>query len=127
MTQMPTLAVLSAATGYMYHRQFADVHKVFDIVLDDAIMTHQIPKAFEIVGPALIRQHPWMGETPNPEILTEEWCDAIVAEHGELADVAPEPSADWVRANGIPSLVEVMGPDRIIGVLVPEKKESQAE
>jgi hypothetical protein len=121
------MAVLTAATGIMLCDSFADVHRVFDLVLDDQIMTHQIPAAGDEVAAALLKQHPWIAEIELPTPPTPEWVASVIAEYGPSLEVVADPDVRWTRRNWHADLLALVPPEKIIAVVGPEKKESLDE
>lgn len=108
--------VLTVITGRLLSRDGMDgVYRILNYMTGDDLYTHQLPRALEVCGPALIAQYPhlanaesqWEGAS-NPDAIA-----AWVARFGpEWPDV--QPAANWRHRDPISEAVEMMGIDRVI-------------
>jgi hypothetical protein len=115
--------------------------KILNFMTGDELFTHQLPRASRECRPHLKRQLPFLdspeidfaeaelGEllnTPSgkrdPENVVKGWLVKMVAKYGEMHPVEPIPTADHERRNPLTELAEMVGPERVIAVVVPEQK-----
>lgn len=116
-----TGAVLSAYTGYFVAEEFADVHEVIEHLAGGPVWTHQLGDAMDALKPALLGQLPWLAEIEVPAPLNGEqhcrdWVALVSATYGAEHEVATV-EGGWGR-NPITDLAEMVGPDRVIPVVV---------
>lgn len=118
--QLPTDGVLSVVTEILVS-DMGSIYEVCNHVLDDELFTHQLPAAVGLVGPELVRQHPWLGELevpPTEDIL--RWVGELAHRYGSTLGVEQLADPQWTRHNAIQDLVSLVGRDRVIVVEAPE-------
>jgi hypothetical protein len=93
---MPLGDILSVTTGRLVSRDhIGGVYKILDYMTGDSLFTHQLPRASSECRPALLAQHPQLGDIEVPEFEpgdTESifsWLDEQEAIHGTHLDVDP--------------------------------------
>jgi hypothetical protein len=106
----PTLDVVSVTTGVMVSdRGMPALYEVLDYVLDDRLMTHQLPAASRAAEPGIYKQHPWLAglDAPRGDLpALKAWCAALVEQHGWAVDLAPV-GADWCTGNALQDLTDI--------------------
>lgn len=118
--EFPTLDVVTVATGALVSdRHIAAVYEVCNWMLDDSLMTHQLPNASRTLEPYILREHPWIlmwdlpkGDTPALKAM----CAQIVDEHGDTVTLTRPDEVEWVTGNAMPDLQQIAGARRIIQV-----------
>jgi hypothetical protein len=93
---MPLGDILSVTTGRLVSRDhIGGVYKILDYMTGDSLFTHQLPRASSECRPALLAQHPQLGEIEVPEFEPGDaesifsWLDEQEAIHGTHLDVDP--------------------------------------
>lgn len=114
--------VLSATTGRLLSlRHMEGIYDVLNYMTGDNLMTHQLPRAMDQVKPEILRQHPDLDGVDPPQGLNQftllEWLDAAKAEHGATRTLVPLEDYEW--QNPIEELADMVGPERIYVVPVP--------
>jgi hypothetical protein len=117
------------------------VYKILNFMTGDELFTHQLPRATRECRPHLKRQLPFLdspeidfaeaelGEllnTPSgkrdPESVVKGWLVKLVAKYGETHPVEPIPADGHERRNPLTELAEMVGPERVIAVVVPDQR-----
>lgn len=118
--------ILTITTGRLVNTRGMDaVYDLLNFMTGDSLFTHQLPRAQEACGPALLVQHPDLTEVVEPTWLAgEEECDRWVAEQvsrlGETRPVAPLAPGAWLHIDPITEM-EMIRPDaQVIPVVVPD-------
>lgn len=110
--------VLTVITGHLLSRDGTDgVYRILNHMTGDNLYTHQIPRALEVCGPALIAQYPHLADAGSQwEGASEsEAVAAWVARFGpEWLDV--QPVSNWQRRDPLTEAVEMLGIDRVIPI-----------
>lgn len=118
--EFPTLDVVTVATGVLVSdRHIAAVYEVCNWMLDDNLMTHQLPNASRTLEPYILREHPWilMWDLPKGDVpALKAMCAQIVEKHGDTVTVTRPESPEWVTGNAMPDLRQIAGLRRIIQV-----------
>lgn len=116
--------ILSITTGRLLsHRHMEGVYEILNHLTGDNLMTHQLPRAAETCRPALLAQHPQLdGVQPpdgmeTPELWT--WLAEAEAAHGMRLPVTP--IAAWEHRDPIAELVEMIGADRVVPVVLGDE------
>lgn len=56
----------SAGTAYLFGTEtdngIGGVYKVLNFMLDANLFTHQLPRAYDVCYPEIVKQHPWVAE-----------------------------------------------------------------
>lgn len=123
----PLADILTMTTGRLLsHRGMGGVYDIANFMTGDNLMTHQLPRAGDVCGPALLAQHPNLaGVEPSPDLdeanlLT--WIRDAEREHGEELPVTPLESGVWVHRNPIEELCDMIGPERVIVAAPAERR-----
>lgn len=118
----PTLDVVSASTGILVCELY-DMYDVLNWMLNDSLMTHQMPNASRTVQPYLETQHPWLaelnlpaGNIPELVRITEE----ILDEHGDTLTLERPENPEWVRRNGLTDMLQTADGRPVFQVNLPE-------
>lgn len=119
--------VLSITTGRLLSRRhMAGLYDILNYMTGDNLMTHQLPRAATVCGPALLDQHPELRdvEPPNGDSVTQEelftWLDLTEERHGKLLSVQPLAPGAWESRNPIEELIDMVGPEKVAVVEVPD-------
>lgn len=125
-TRTFTLAdILTMTTGrLMSARGIEAVYDLANWMTGDNLMTHQLPRAADICGPALLTQHPQLvGIAPPEDIDVPDlmaWLADAERQHGQELPAAPLPDGAWEHRNAIEELCDMVGPEKVYVVPVPE-------
>lgn len=107
------------------------VYKVIDFVTGEQHMTHQLPRACEVVKPWLLEQHPWLADVEfgftipddasraQATAVVMQWLGDVAAVHGEMHEVTQMPLGMYVGREPITELREMAPHAQIITVDVP--------
>jgi hypothetical protein len=110
--------LLSVTDGRLLSPDHMDgVYRLVDHVTGQKHMTHQLPRAAEVVKPWLIEQHPWL-DGLGPAAGSDAgdliaWLTWAVTEYGEFHDVEPMPFGMYVGREPIAEAEEMVGPGRV--------------
>lgn len=129
--------LLSVVTGRLVSpSHISGVYDVCDFVTGQAHMTHQLPRACEVVKTWLLEQHPWLAEIEVPRFdmpsgvsrddsmqIVFEWLATPVAQYGEVHEVGPMPFGMYVGREPIAKLREMAPHAEVIQVEMPEAEE----
>lgn len=119
--------ILSITTGRLLsHQHMGGVYEILNHLTGDDLMTHQLPRAADTCRPALIEQHPFLadltppdGDVPLDRLMA--WLAEAEEQYGYRLPVAP--LAVWVHRNPIEELVEMVGADRVVPVVIGDLDE----
>jgi hypothetical protein len=97
------------------------VYRILNHLTGDDLFTHQLPRAVDACKPAVLAQHPQLADVEVPgdfggEAGVRSWLAEQVAVYGERLEVTPV--AGWEPRDPIAELVERVGADRVVPVLV---------
>ncbi|SMF86693.1 hypothetical protein [Streptomyces sp. Amel2xC10] len=117
--------ILTMTTGRLLSsRHMEGVYDIANFMTGDSLFTHQLPRAGDACGPALLAQHPQLQGVTPPDGIDEpalvEWLAAAEHEHGEQLPVAPLQPGEWEHRDPIAELVDMAGPDKAIAVRLDE-------
>lgn len=90
--------VLSVMTGRLVSpRHIGGVYDILGFLVDEDLMTHQLPRVSREVEPHLREAFPDLAAIDIPDTIHDEasltdWLTVVVAEHGETRDVARIPA-----------------------------------
>lgn len=124
-----TADVLSVVTGILVTDRRPPIDAVYDVcnhVLGDSVWTHQLVAAATEASRHITAQHPWLADLTPPEAGPDNldalmaWRRHVEAEHGEELTLTTADDPQWTRGNALSDLVDQVGADRIIGVVLPE-------
>lgn len=116
--------ILSITTGRLLSPRHMDgIYDILDFMTGDSLMTHQLIRASKECAEPLLAQHPDLTGIHVPENLSSEkqvyeWLATQTAVYGETREVTPLTNA--VHRDPITELAEMVGPDRIVAVVLPE-------
>lgn len=120
----PTSDVLSVTTGVLLSQSIGAVYEVCGYILDDTLMTHQLPNASRACTPHLVALHPWLADLEPPRGDIDAlllWLGEVEHEHGATLQVVPAVDPQWVRGNAIQDLVDLLRPGTpVIPVVIYE-------
>jgi hypothetical protein len=124
----PLADILSMTTGRLLSRRHMDgIYEIADWMTGDNLMTHQLPRAADVCGPALLDQHPQLRDVQPPASLDAPdlmaWLADTEREHGEELPVAPLPAGAWKHQNPIEELCDMVGAERVIVAPLPPKEQ----
>ncbi|NUU26024.1 MAG: hypothetical protein HOV68_31675 [Streptomycetaceae bacterium] len=130
-TRHYTLAdILTMTTGRLLTPR--GVEAVYDLanwMTGDNLFTHQLPRAAEACGPALLDQHPQLRDVAPPEDIAVPdlmtWLANVEQEHGEQLPVTPLPPDTWEHQNPIEELCDMAGPEKVYVLPMPDGGEQQ--
>lgn len=118
--EFPTLDVVTVATGTLVSDRGIDsVYEVCGWMLDDKLMTHQLPNASRTLEPHILREHPWilMWDLPKGDIpALKAMCARIVEEHGDTVTLTRPESVEWVAGNALADMRQLAAGRRVIQV-----------
>lgn len=128
MTNARTFAladILTMTTGrLMSARGIEAVYDLANWMTGDNLMTHQLPRAADICGPALLAQHPQLvGVEPPQDIDVPDlmaWLADTERQHGQELPVVPLADGAWEHRNPIEELCDMVGPEKVYVVPVPD-------
>ncbi|MGW6292450.1 DUF7736 domain-containing protein [Streptomyces sp. NPDC055058] len=117
----PLADILTMTTGRLLSRRHMDgVYDIANHMTGDNLFTHQLPRAADACGPALLAQHPQLRDLAPPDDVDEAglltWLTATEQEHCEQLPVAPLPPGAWERRDPIQELADRVGPENVIAV-----------
>ena len=126
----PLADILTMTTGRLLSPRHMDaVYDLANHMTGDNLMTHQLPRAAEACGPALLAQHPQLEGVEPPQGIDAPdlmaWLANAEHEHGEQLPVTPLPAGAWERRNPIEELCDMVGPERVIVVPAPVEGEQR--
>lgn len=118
--EFPTLDVVTVATGFLVSdRGIGSVYEVCNWMLDDSLMTHQLPNASRTLAPHILQEHPWilMWDLPKGDVpALKAVCARIVEEQGDTVTLTRPELVDWVTGNALPDLHQIAGKRHVIQV-----------
>lgn len=119
--------ILSVTTGRLLSRRHMDgLYDLLSYMTDESLFTHQLPRAADVCGPALLAQHPQLrGVEPPADIDSADllaWLVSVEREHGERLPVAPLPVGGWERRNPVEELCDMVGPEKVIVARVNDQE-----
>lgn len=126
----PLADILTMTTGRLLSpRRMDAVYDLANWMTGDNLMTHQLPRAADACGPALLAQHPQLQGIEPPHDLDVPnlmaWVANAEREHGEELPVVPLAEGQWGRRNPIEELCDMIGPERVYVVPVREDGEAR--
>ncbi|MEV7364290.1 hypothetical protein [Streptomyces sp. NPDC091299] len=114
----PLADILTMTTGRLLSPRHMDaVYEIANWMTGDDLMTHQLVRATEACGPALLDQHPQLRDVQPPDGIDVPdllaWLANAEREHGEQLPVAPLPDGAWKQQDPIEELCDMVGPERV--------------
>lgn len=121
----PLADILTMTTGRLLTtRGIGAVYDLANWMTGDNLFTHQLPRAADACGPALLAQHPQLTNVAPPEDIDVPdlmaWLTNAEAEHGQELPVAPLPEGAWQHQNPIEELCDMVGPEKVYVVPMPD-------
>lgn len=126
-TRLYALAdALTMTTGRLLSpRGIEAVYDLANYMTGDNLMTHQLPRAADTCGSALLAQHPQLKDVAPPENIDPAdlmtWLADTERQHGTELPVAPLPPGTWEHRNPIEELCDMVGPEKVYVVPVPDE------
>jgi hypothetical protein len=117
--------LLSITSGILVSPdRIGGVYRIVDFVTGQQHLTHQLPRASQVVKPWLIQQHPWLDEITVPSSLSSEaevfgWLATATGRWGEHHEVTRMPFGMYVGRDPIAELREMAPHAQIIQVEMP--------
>lgn len=114
--------LLSVTDGHLVSPDhMGGVYSVVDYVTGEQHMTHQLPRACDVVKPWLLQQHPWLADITVPDDLRskeafESWLAVATQSHGSFHAVEQMPLGMYVGREPIAELREMAPHAQIIEV-----------
>lgn len=110
-------------------RGMAGIYELLNYMTDDDLFTHQLPRAATACRPGLLAQYPELGAVCPSEDLSGEgpvrdWLAVMVKIYGEHLDVQPLQIGVWKRRNPLAELAEMVGPERVVPVVIGSEEPS---
>lgn len=123
----PLADILTMTTGRLLSRRHMDgIYDIANWMTGDNLMTHQLPRAADACGPALLTQHPQLRDLEPPADLDVPdlmaWLANAERKHGEQLPVSQLPAGAWQHQNAIEELCDMVGPERVIVAPLPPKE-----
>lgn len=111
--------ILTITTGRLLSpRHIEAVYDIANWMTGDYLMTHQLPRAMDACGPALLAQHPQLeGVEPPADIDVPDlmaWIANAEREHGAELPVTPLADGVWEHRDPIEELCDMVGPEKVI-------------
>jgi hypothetical protein len=110
--------ILTMTTGRcLSTRRIEAVYDIANWMTGDNLMTHQLGRAADICGPALLAQHPQLAgiEPPRdidiPDLMA--WLSDAERQHGRELSVTPLPDGAWEHRDPIDELCGMIGPEKV--------------
>lgn len=119
--------ILSVTTGIYVSVSpgLAGVHELLDYMTGDTLFTHQLPRAAEECGPALLIQHPRLKDIRVPTFSQRAgyalWLRGQIAVFGEWLPVQPLPAGDHTHIDPVAELKMKAPHMDVVVVEVPEE------
>lgn len=113
----PLADILTVTTGRLLsHRHMDGLYDLLGYMTGDNLFTHQLPRAADVCGPALLAQHPQLANVTPPDGLDAPdlmaWLTNTERQHGEQLPVAPLADGAWQHRNPIEELCDMVGPEK---------------
>lgn len=117
--------ILTVTTGLLLsHDGMGGLYEIANHLTGDNLMTHQLPRAADVCGPALLRQHPQLtGVTPPSNLDTPHllaWIADAEHRYGTTLPVDQLPAGEWERRDAVEELCDMVGPERVYVVPTTE-------
>lgn len=118
--EFATLDVVTVTSGVLLSDRLLDaVYDVCGWMLNDSLMTHQLPAASDVVGPYIIGQHPWIASLVLPKgnkPALKSFSERLVQTRGETITLTRPDSPAWERGRALTDLIEIAGDRPVIVV-----------
>lgn len=119
--------ILSITTGRLVSPDHMDgIYRIIDYMTGVPHFTRQLPRGAEACKPHLFEQHSWLSGVIPPvqfrdKTHVDTWLSEMVGRYGERHEVAPIPAGAYVGREPISELAEMVGPEKVIVVEVPDR------
>ncbi|MFD7996867.1 DUF7736 domain-containing protein [Streptomyces mexicanus] len=115
----PLADILSVTTGRLLsHRRMDGLYDLLGYMTGQSLFTHQLPRAADACGPALLAQHPQLADVAPPQDLDAPdlmaWLANAEQEHGRELPVEPLPADAWEQRDPIGELSDMVRPEKVI-------------
>lgn len=123
----PTLDLVTVTTGILVADRpntghpIDAVYEVCGWMLNDALMTHQLPNASRVCSPYIVEQHPWIGELNLPKgdlPALKGACARIVEEHGDTLTLTMPEDPAWATSAAMNDLEAIRNGRPVVGIRV---------
>jgi len=116
-------AILSVTTGRLLSRRHMDgIYEILSYMTGTSVFTHQLPRVADECKPEILRQHPQLSDVQLTRTLSENalmsWLEDQESRFGKTLPI--QPLRGYVGQDPIEELVDKVGPDRVIPVVVDE-------
>lgn len=125
--------ILSVTTGRLFSRTkppISGVYEILNYMTGVDLFTHQLPRASEECRPALLVQHPQLGEIEVPEFESTDivwsWLDEQESRYGKTLPVKPLAKGEHRSIHPVEELADLVGTEKII-VVDPANPEQAVE
>lgn len=114
--------LLSVTDGKLVSPDHIDgVYNLVDFVTGQQHMTHQLPRAADVVKPWLLEQHPWLADIVVPAGLGSKeavmsWLATATGVVGSFHEVTAMPFGMYVGRDPMLEAEEMVGQDRVLRV-----------
>lgn len=120
----PTEAVLSVVTDVLLG-DIGGVYEVLNWMTGESLFTHQLPRVGDEALPVILALHPELQEAiaESEQVTRENWQQWLAtwkARYGETISVPLLTIGQHERIDPMSELSEMVHPDRIITVVLPE-------
>jgi hypothetical protein len=125
--------ILSISTGRLVSPSHMDgIYNILNYMTQDNLFTHVLPRASDAMRPYLMEALPWLADITvaddfefNTHDTVQESVEAWLAEQVERYGAWHEvPSPGWPKSDPIAELVDMVGADKVIAVVVPDEPPS---
>lgn len=123
----PLADILTMTTGLLLSRRHMEgVYDIANWMTGESLMTHQLPRAADVCGPALLAQHSQLRGVEPPAGMDVPglmaWLANAERDHGEQLPVTPLQAGAWEQHNPLEELADRVGRDRVIVVEAREQR-----
>lgn len=112
--------ILSHYTGILMC-PINDLYEIASFLAQDAIFTHQIPRAIRDGRPWLLESLPWLDGITLSEVTPENCLERLAfysEKYGASHELSPIPHAEELRRDPVEEAEEIFGRDKVIKVQI---------
>ena len=115
--------ILSVTTGRLLSRRGMDgIYEILSYMTGTSVFTHQLPRVAGECAPEILRQHPQLADVVLKRkvslLMLQRMLEEAETKYGKTLPI--KPLDNYVGQDPIEELVDKMGPDRVIPVVVDE-------
>lgn len=116
--------ILTVTTGRLLSRRHMDgLYDILGFMTGESLFTHQLGRAADACGPALLEQHPKLRGVQPPDgtdaLDLMAWLVSVERQYGETLPVAPLAVGVWEQRNPVEELCDMVGPEKVYVVPAP--------